>query len=104
MRPSRSISAVPERPIKIELKDVWKISGETGVYKIVLNEDDLGFNIIHMVRIICLFVKYDNSKVIFLEELIVVEFFFSFFARYNIIRTSDVFRAILFGVKPLLLL
>ena len=52
MRPSRNISAIPERPIKIELKDVWKNFGETGVYKIFLNEEDLGFNIVHMVRIL----------------------------------------------------
>ena len=49
MRPSRDINAIPDRPIKIELKDVWKNSGDTGIYKIFLSEDDLGYNIVHMV-------------------------------------------------------
>jgi hypothetical protein len=52
MRPSKNINAILDRPIKIELKDVWKNSGETGLYKIFLNEDDLGFNVIHMVSIL----------------------------------------------------
>ncbi len=49
IRPSRGINVIPARPIKIELKDVWKKSGDTGVYKIFLSDDDLGYNIVHMV-------------------------------------------------------
>ncbi len=50
LRPSRNISAESGNPIQIDLKDVWKNSGITGAYKVYLHEDELEFNIVHMVR------------------------------------------------------
>ncbi len=49
LRPSRSINAETGKPIQIDLKDVWKSFGKTGAFKVFLHEDELEFNIVHMV-------------------------------------------------------